>query len=119
MMPGLSPSIMSGGFVHFCRIALALAAFLPLTARAGAPHAPLGGDLRDDTIYFVMTTRFFDGDPGNDFYDRDRLKAGDPQWRGDFKGLIEQLPHIKELGFTALWITPPVESRSGLDYHGY
>ena len=43
----------------------------------------------------------------------------DPHWRGDFKGLIGQLDYLKDLGFTAIWITPPIENRSGLDYHGY
>lgn len=47
------------------------------------------------------------------------LQGGDPHWRGDFKGLIEKLDYIKDLGFTAIWVTPPVENRSGLDYHGY
>jgi hypothetical protein len=77
------------------------------------------GDFREETIYFLLTTRFFDGDAGNNFYNRDRIKIGDPHWRGDFKGLIQQLDYIKELGFTAIWITPIVENRSGLDYHGY
>jgi glycosidase/uncharacterized protein YaiE (UPF0345 family) len=77
------------------------------------------GDFRGETIYFVMTARFNDGDPSNNYYNRDRYKAGDPQWRGDFKGLIAQLDYIKDLGFTAIWVTPPVENRSGLDYHGY
>lgn len=76
-------------------------------------------DFREETIYFVLTARFFDGDPGNNYYNRDRIKLGDPHWRGDFKGLIEQLDYIKELGFSAIWISPPVENRSGLDYHGY
>ena len=76
-------------------------------------------DFREETIYFLLTTRFYDGDSGNNYYNRDRLKIGDPHWRGDFKGLIEKLDYIKELGFTAIWITPPVENRSGLDYHGY
>lgn len=80
---------------------------------------PVSGDFRDETIYFVMTARFYDGDSTNNYYNRDRYKAGDPQWRGDFKGLIQQLDYIKDLGFTAIWITPPVENRSGLDYHGY
>ena len=66
-----------------------------------------------------MTTRFFDGDPDNNYYNRDRIKTGDPQWRGDFKGLIAQLDYINDLGFTAIWVTPPVVNRSGLDYHGY
>jgi glycosidase len=83
------------------------------------PPPPPGADFREQTIYFVMTARFFDGDPGNNYYNRDRIKTGDPQWRGDFKGLISQLDYIKDLGFTAIWITPPVVNRSGLDYHGY
>ena len=83
------------------------------------PPPPAGGEFRDQTIYFVMTARFFDGDPGNNYYNRDRIKTGDPQWRGDFKGLISQLDYIVDLGFTALWITPPIVNRSGLDYHGY
>lgn len=85
----------------------------------GAPPAP-ARDFRDETIYFVLTTRFFDGDPANNFHDRDRVDPSDPTWRGDFKGLIEKLDYIHDtLGFTALWITPVVENRSGLSYHGY
>ena len=80
-------------------------------------------DFRDDTIYFVMTTRFYDGDPTNNVHCWDDEQAGnpddDPAWRGDFKGLIQQLDYIKALGFTAIWITPVVENTSGYDYHGY
>lgn len=77
------------------------------------------GDFRKETIYFLLTARFYDGDASNNYYNRDRYKAGDPHWRGDFKGLIQKLDYIKDLGFTAIWVTPPVENRSGLDYHGY
>ncbi len=90
---------------------------------------PVGGpsfDFREETIYFLLTTRFYDGDPSNNFFCRDRIqfnavtgKPEDPHWRGDFKGLIQRLDYIRDLGFTAIWITPPVENRSGLDYHGY
>lgn len=83
------------------------------------PNPPAALDFRKETIYFLITTRFYDGDESNNYYNRDRIKMGDPHWRGDFKGLIERLDYIKELGFTAIWITPPVENRSGLDYHGY
>ncbi|KAF1081762.1 MAG: Alpha-amylase precursor [Candidatus Rifleibacterium amylolyticum] len=83
------------------------------------PETPTGKDFREETIYFLITTRFYDGDTENNFYCRDRIKKGDPHWRGDFKGLIAKLDYIKDLGFTAVWITPPVENRSGLDYHGY
>ena len=78
-------------------------------------------DFRDETIYFVMTTRFYDGDPENNWqcWDNQDKNAGDPAWRGDFKGLIEKLDYIKALGFTAIWITPIVQNASGYDYHGY
>ena len=78
-------------------------------------------DFRDESIYFVMTTRFYDGDPSNNAqcWDGANANHGDPCWRGDFKGLIEKLDYIKALGFTAVWVTPIVENASGLDYHGY
>ena len=78
-------------------------------------------DFRDETIYFVMTTRFYDGDSSNNVqcWDAQALNENDPPWRGDFKGLIEKLDYIKALGFTAIWITPVVENTSGYDYHGY
>lgn len=78
-------------------------------------------DFRDESIYFVMTTRFFDGDESNNTqcWDNQSANQNDPPWRGDFKGLIERLDYIKALGFTAVWITPIVENASGYDYHGY
>ena len=82
---------------------------------------PSRTDFRDEQIYFVMTTRFYNGDPANDTqcWDAQNYNVGDPAWRGDFKGLIEKLDYIKALGFTAVWITPVVENASGYDYHGY
>ena len=79
-------------------------------------------DFRDESIYFAITTRFYDGDPSNNTYCWDGAKDAanqDPEWRGDFKGLIERLDYIKALGFTAIWITPVVQNGSGFDYHGY
>ncbi len=81
-----------------------------------------GGDFREETIYFLITTRFYDGDSGNNVHCWDEnieTPEDDPAWRGDFKGLIEKLDYIKALGFSAVWITPVVENCSGLDYHGY
>lgn len=80
-------------------------------------------DMREDSIYFVITTRFYDGDKKNNVHCWDDAKANnpdsDPAWRGDFKGLIQKLDYIKALGFSAIWITPVVENASGYDYHGY
>ncbi|MEI3336848.1 MAG: alpha-amylase family glycosyl hydrolase [Clostridium sp.] len=89
----------------------------------GGGGEALGGDFRDETIYFVMTTRFYDGDSSNNVHCWDDKKAGnpdsDPAWRGDFKGLIEKLDYIKAMGFSAIWITPVVKNMSAYDYHGY
>ncbi len=91
-----------------------------VSASAASTFVGQRDDFRDETIYFTMTTRFYDGDPGNNVYCWDGvLNVKDPEWRGDFKGLISKLDYIKALGFTTVWITPVVENASGLDYHGY
>ncbi|CAL2086409.1 starch-binding protein [Tenacibaculum sp. 190524A05c] len=88
-------------------------------------------DFREETIYFLLTSRFNDGDPNNNAptewssYNPDPdinpsiTDPNDVTWRGDFKGLIQKLDYIKDMGFTAIWITPIVHNRSPLDYHGY
>ena len=80
-------------------------------------------DFRDESIYFMITTRFYDGDPSNNVlcWDNQEVQKStkDPCWRGDFQGVIDKLDYIKALGFTAIWITPVVQNASGYDYHGY
>ena len=80
-------------------------------------------DFRDESIYFMITTRFYDGDPKNNVLCWDnqaaQIETKDPCWRGDFQGVIDKLDYIKALGFTAIWITPVVQNASGYDYHGY
>ncbi len=102
-----------------------LGASIALTAASASAGTFVGDrtDFRDETIYFAMTTRFYDGDPTNNVCSWDKqdvqIANGDPDWRGDFKGLIDKLDYIKALGFTAVWITPVVQNSSGEDYHGY
>ncbi len=66
-------------------------------------------DLREDSIYFVITTRFYDGDTGNNVHCWDDAKANnpesDPAWRGDFKGLIDKLDYLKVLPTAAMTTT--------------
>lgn len=64
----------------------------------------------DDVIYFIMPDRFADGDPSNNdprkspgLYDRTK---GRFYHGGDFQGIINRLPYLKELGVTAIWINP-------------
>ena len=68
------------------------------------------GFTQDDVIYFLMPDRFADGDPSNNnpakspgLYDRSK---GRYYHGGDFQGIIDHLPYLKELGVTALWINP-------------
>ena len=76
-------------------------------------------DPRQETIYFLLTARWFDGDAANTVGDQWCSSDDDPSWRGDFKGLVEKMDYIKALGFTCIWITPVVQNRGPLCYHGY
>lgn len=59
---------------------------------------------QDDIIYFVFTDRFYDGDTSNNF---DVDKTNPVKFHGgDFAGLIQKAPYLKELGITAVWISP-------------
>lgn len=105
-----------------CVFFLTLASISSLFASSyGTIFSETRTDFRDESIYFVMTTRFYDGDVSNNTqcWDGQSYNTGDPAWRGDFKGLIEKLDYIKAMGFTAVWVTPIVENASGYDYHGY
>ena len=97
----------------------ALLASLFLLSSLLTAHADNGSDFnsnrtdfRDESIYFVITTRFYDGDTGNNVLCWDnqssQTSTKDPAWRGDFQGLIDKLDYIKALGFTAIWVTPIV-----------
>lgn len=114
--------------------AIALTAVQPVIAAENYANLYLPvarGDVSTESIYFVMTDRFANGDTSND---RGGLSGGlqqdgfDPSdisyWHGgDFKGLTSHLDYIRKMGFTAIWITPPVKQQSVQGnsgaYHGY
>jgi cyclomaltodextrin glucanotransferase len=91
-------------------------------------------DFSKDTIYFIVVDRFKDGDPANNpktnIYSADKSEWKH-YWGGDIQGIIDELPYIKSLGCTAIWITPIVENTESLyvygekkdekitSYHGY
>lgn len=122
---------------HFVS-AIAAAAALVAGPPASLAVPAKASALASERIYFVMTDRYANGDTANDTggYGGGRNQNGfDPSatgyWHGgDFKGLtgsctdpVRGLARIKNLGFNAIWVTPPVVNQvfagSSAGYHGY
>ena len=88
---------------------------------------------KSEMIYFVMLDRFANGDTSNDFgsagssaplYQTGLLRTDSGYYHGgDIKGLASQIAYIKNLGFTAIWVTPIVRQNTtqggSAAYHGY
>ena len=89
----------------------------------------------DDIIYLIMPDRFANGDPANDdpaishgLFNRQKARY---YHGGDFQGIMDHLPYLKDLGVTTLWINPVYDNVNHLnqrerygnegitDYHGY
>jgi glycosidase len=82
-----------------------------------------------------MPDRFANGDPTNDDppVSRGMHDRAKPRYYhgGDFRGIIDHLPYLKDLGVTAIWLTPiydnvnhlnqreRYDNRAITDYHGY
>jgi neopullulanase len=93
------------------------------------------GITTDDVIYLIMTDRFADGDPSNNAPHDSTSEANDRNnprgfHGGDLRGVINQLPYLKDLGITAIWLTPWYDNWNGVNrcdkpwcpntyYHGY
>ena len=77
-----------------------------------------------EAVYFVMTDRFVDGDPRNNFEQQGgdhpswslRLEGPDGKFAnagymgGDFKGILQNIDYIKDMGFSAIWVTPVLDN---------
>ncbi len=118
-----------------------------ITAPGGSTNAsfetlsPLGrpgrfqGFSPADMMYLIMIDRFADGDKTNNdppqskgLYDRGNKFY---YHGGDLQGVIDHLPYLKDLGVTALWLTPwydnydhpnEIELKEGkpsTGFHGY
>ncbi len=89
----------------------------------------------DDVVYLIMTDRFSDGDvlnnsPTDASPEANSRKNPRAFHGGDFRGIINHLSYLKELGVTALWLTPWHDNWNGVNncdqswcpttyYHGY
>ena len=110
---------------------------LPMQGQVPVPTTAPGTFAENPIVYFVMTDRFFNGDPANDHgYGRQREQSPKADagtfHGGDLKGLTLKLKEgwFRELGVNALWITAPYEQIHGwvqggqkefkhYAYHGY
>lgn len=86
-----------------------------------------------DLIYLIMPDRFSNGDPSNDQFANMQDNGSDRKdvlrrHGGDLKGIQNHIDYMKELGVTALWMTPVIENNMPLNketagmmsgYHGY
>lgn len=75
-----------------------------------------GREWQDEVIYSIMVDRFNNGSSENDKdLDVDDLTAYNG---GDFAGITKKLDYLKDMGFTAIWLTPIFDNEEG-GYHGY
>lgn len=101
--------------------------------RKGNGSAYAQGVTSADFLYLMLPDRFSNGDPSNDVIPGYRDQTSDRNNKfsrhgGDFKGIQNHLDYFKELGVTALWLTPIIENDVALKhewgnsvagYHGY
>jgi glycosidase len=78
-----------------------------------------------DLIYLIMPDRFSNGDTTNDSFanmretgiHRDSMFS---RHGGDIQGVMNHLDYLKDLGVTAIWLTPAIENdEPHASYHGY
>ncbi len=99
-----------------CGILLLFAALICVAVQAQAEAG-----WQSQSIYQIITDRFYDGDPSNDNADGNYDPSGHSGTSvhgGDFKGIEQKLDYIKALGATAIWISPIVLNVRG-EFHGY
>ncbi|MBS1530211.1 MAG: glycoside hydrolase family 13 protein [Bacteroidetes bacterium] len=83
------------------------------------------GVTNKDLIYLIMPDRFSNGDPNNDSIPGMREQGINrakmfSRHGGDLQGIMNHLDYLKDLGVTAIWLTPAVENdEPSASYHGY
>ncbi|HEY9659907.1 MAG TPA: alpha-amylase family glycosyl hydrolase, partial [Allocoleopsis sp.] len=81
-------------------------------------------EFRQETIYFIVVDRFHDGDPDNSEGPNPELHDPTQQdwwkyWGGDLQGVIDKLDYLKDMGITAIWLTPLFEQIEQLAFDQY
>ena len=98
---------------------------VPMPVCASQTESDLGPVTSKDVIYQIITDRFYDGDEDNNIpegFDSTLFDGTGTDLKlyqgGDWQGIIEQIPYLKGMGITAVWISAPYENRDDeiLDY---
>ncbi len=117
--PGIIPFILSNGKKK------TTVNFTIKARRDGNGTAYAQGVTSSDFIYLLMPDRFSNGDPSIDKVAgmRDQTLNRDSIYHrhgGDFKGVINHLDYLKNLGVTTVWMTPVLENdQPNRTEHGY
>ena len=96
----------------------------PLSTRDKSAGRIQGYDSRD-LVYLIMPDRFANSTISNDNISGTREKATNRdslfyRHGGDIQGVIDHLDYIKDLGATAVWLTPiQTNDQPRASYHGY
>lgn len=97
----------------------------PREAEALTASSALSPVTPKDTVYQIITDRFVDGNTSNNipsgfdstlFDDANSDGKGDGNdlklyQGGDWQGIINKIPYLKNMGVTAVWISAPYENR--------
>jgi glycosidase len=92
-------------------------------------------DFKRETVYQIITDRFFDGSTANNnppqsagLYDATKTNWR-AYWGGDLAGIQQKMSYLAGMGVTAIWISPPVDNLNAnipdgqgnptASYHGY
>ena len=131
----LSPSLRPGHYVMKLQTPKGADAFDFEINSPLDPAKNFQGINKDDVVYLIMIDRFSNGDSGNDS-PRDAppeaTQRSNPRayHGGDLRGVINHLDYLKQLGVTAIWLTPWYDNWNGIKtcdkpwcpstyYHGY
>lgn len=98
------------------------------------PAQVKSNDFKRETVYQIITDRFYNGSTSNDNPAQSSGLFDSTQsnwrlyWGGDLAGIQAKMTYLKNMGITAIWISPPIDNlnlsvpfagQSTAPYHGY
>ncbi len=121
----------------YSRWAIVILLFFAVSCKQDIPNPiSLPGELafewNNASIYFLLTDRFYNGDPANDHVHDEEVEPGPLRgfMGGDIKGITKKIKegYFTDLGIDAIWFTPIVQQIDGwvdegtgtsFPFHGY